>query len=191
LVDAKEVDLDATFSHISIPKLDRSAFLLAHISGWQDLELIPGPTNVYFGGVYVGVSEIDTRNVSDTLSLSFGRDDKVVVMRKMKKELSSKSVMGGYKKESYSYEIAVRNNRGVPIKMEVYDQIPISRSSDINVIVDELSNGIRDEETGEVVWGMSIPAGDVTGREIGYTLKYPKNAKITVRTFRTISCPSF
>ena len=69
MVDVKEVDLDADFSHITVPKLDRSAFLIANIVGWQDLELIPGPTNVYFGGVYVGVSEIDTRNVSRYVKL--------------------------------------------------------------------------------------------------------------------------
>jgi len=86
MVDVKDMNIDATFSHITVPKLDNGAFLLAHIVGWQDLELIPGPTNVYFGGEYVGVSQIDTRNVSDTLSLSFGRDNKVVVMRKLKKE---------------------------------------------------------------------------------------------------------
>lgn len=191
LVDVKDMNLDATFSHITIPKLDNAAFLLAHIVGWQDLELMPGPTNVYFGGVYVGVSEIDTRNVSDTLSLSFGRDNKVVVMRKLKKEMSTKKVIGSSKKESYLYEIAVRNNRSVPIKIEVYDQIPISRSSDITVTVDNVSEGKTDAETGEVKWEFVIQPADVKSVEIGYTVKYPKDANITLQRFRTVSAPSF
>lgn len=191
MVQVKNYNLDATFSHITIPKLDRSAFLLAHITGWQELDLIPGPTRVYFSGVYVGVSEIDTRNVSDTLSLSFGRDEKVTVMRKLKKELSSKSVIGNTKKESYLYEIAIRNNRQVPIRIEVFDQVPISRSSDISVSVDELSNGTKDDETGEVEWKMNIDPATVNSREIGYSVRYPKNVSVSVRTFRTISSPSF
>jgi len=191
MVDVKDMNLDATFSHITVPKLDRAAFLLAHIADWQDLDLIPGPTHVYFGGQYVGMSRIDTRNVSDTLSLSFGRDDKVIVMRKLKKEMSTKRVTGNTKKESYLYEIAVRNNRSVPIKIEVYDQVPISQSNDITVFVDEISEGTQDELTGEVVWNLSIPSGDVEGKEIGYTVKYPKNAKVTMKRFRTVSAPSF
>ena len=191
MVDVKEMDLDATFSHISVPKLDNGAFLLAHIVGWQELELIPGSTNVYFGGEYVGVSQIDTRNVSDTLSLSFGRDTKVTVMRKLKKEMSFKKVIGGSKKESYLYEIVVRNNRNVPIKIDVYDQVPISNSSDITVTIDELSGSKSDVLTGEVKWQHTIQPGDVKSVEIGYTVKYPKDANITLQRFKTVSCPSF
>ncbi|MES2798635.1 MAG: mucoidy inhibitor MuiA family protein [Bacteroidota bacterium] len=191
MVDVKEMNLDATFSHITVPKLDNAAFLLAHIVGWQELELIPGPTNVYFGGVYVGMSQIDTRNVSDTLSLSFGRDNKVLVMRKLKQEMSSKKVIGGSKKESYSYEIAVRNNRNVPIKIRVYDQVPISQNSDITVTVDNISGAKQDAQTGEVTWDYVVEPSVVKSMEIAYSVKYPKDANITMQRFKTVSCPAF
>jgi uncharacterized protein (TIGR02231 family) len=191
LVDVKDIDLAATFSHVTVPKLDRAAFLLAHIVDWQELELVPGPTHVYFGGRYVGISHIDTRNVSDTLSLSFGRDDKVMVMRKLKKEMSIKRVIGSTKKESYLYEIAVRNNRSVPINIKIYDQIPISQSNDINVYVDELSEGVQDELTGEVVWDLNIASDAVQGKEIGYTVKYPKNSNVTLKRYRKVDAYKF
>lgn len=191
MVDVKEVDLNATFSHISVPKLDLSAFLMANITGWQELDLIPGPTNVYFGGVYVGVSNIDTRDVSDTLSLSFGRDDQVTVMRKLKKEFSSKREMGNFKRDSYMYEVAIRNNRNVPINIMVYDQIPISQSSQITVTTDQLSDGAKSEETGEVTWRLNIPVGTTVSKEIGYTVKYPKTMVVSVQRYRTVSAPSF
>ncbi len=191
LVDVKDMDLDATFSHVTVPKLDKAAFLLAHIANWQELELIPGPTHVYFGGRYVGMSRIDTRNVSDTLSLSFGRDDKVVVMRKLKQEMSVKRVMGNTKRESYLYEIAVRNNRNVPVKIKIYDQVPISQSNDISVVVDQLSDGIKDDLTGEVTWELNIPSGGVQGKEIGYTVKYPKDANVTLKRYRTVNAYMF
>jgi predicted lactoylglutathione lyase len=191
MVDVKEMNLDAIFSHITVPKLDNGAFLMAHIVGWQELELIPGPTNVYFGGMYVGLSEIDTRNVSDTLSLSFGRDSKVVVMRKLKTEMSTKKVIGGNKKESYLYEIVVRNNRNTPINIVVYDQIPISKSSEITVTTDQISGAKNNVETGEVLWTYVSQPGEVKTMEIGYTVKYPKDAAITLQRYRTVSCPSF
>ena len=191
MVDVKEVDLDASFSHVTVPKLDRSAFLMANIIGWQELDLIPGPTNVYFGGVYVGISHIDTRNVSDTLSLSFGRDDKVTVMRKLKKEFSTKRVMGSSKRDSYMYEIAIRNNRSTPINIEIYDQIPISQSNQITVSTDEISDGMKNDENGEVAWRLNVAGNNVVSKEIGYTVKYPKNMRIEVQRYRSVSCPSF
>jgi hypothetical protein len=190
-VDVKEMNLEASFSYVSIPKLDNGAFLIANIVGWQDLDLIPGPTNVYFAGMYVGVSQINTRTVSDTLSLSFGRDNKVTVMRKLKQEVSSKKVIGNSKRETYIYEIAIKNNRSVPVKMDVFDQIPIARNTEITVSVDDISGGKRDPETGEVKWEISLQPGEMKSVQIGYTVKYPKNATVTLQRYRTISAPSF
>jgi hypothetical protein len=141
-------------------------------------------TNVYFGGKYVGVSEINTRNISDTLSLSFGRDDKVLVMRKLKKEYSIKKEVGNSRKDSYMYEVVVRNNRNVPIKIEVYDQVPISNTNDITVSTDELSGSEQNVETGEVAWDLSVPPSGVQSKEIGYTVKYPKTMNVSVARYK-------
>ena len=153
--------------------------------------MIPGPTNVYFGGTYVGVSRIDTRNVSDTLSLSFGRDNQVVVLRKLKSEMSTKKVVGSTKRDSYMYELIIRNNRNVPINITIHDQIPISTSSDITITDDELSGGMKSAITGEVTWKLRVAPSDLANKEIGYTVKYPKNEHVSVKKFRTISSPSF
>lgn len=190
-VEIKEINIPATFSHVSVPKLDQGAFLLANIVGWQDLDLIPGPTTVYFAGNYVGVSELDTRNVSDTLSLSFGRDPKIQVLRKLKSEMSTKKISGSSKRDTYFYETQLRNNRNVPVKIVVYDQIPLSRNSEITVTTESIGTGIKDELTGEVKYELTIQPGATISLELGYTVKYPKNETISVKTFRTISAPSF
>jgi hypothetical protein len=191
VVDVKDLNLDATFSYVSVPKLDNGAFLLANIVGWQDLDLMPGPTNVYFAGVYVGVSNIDTRNVNDTLSLSFGRDAKVTVMRKLKSEMSSKKVVGSSKREAYTYEIAIRNNRNTPIKIDVFDQIPMSKNSDIVVTTDNVSGGKKNAETGEVTWEVSLQPGETKTFELAYTVKYPKDAAVVLQKYRTVTRAKF
>lgn len=191
LVEIKEIDIPATFTHVSIPKLDQGAFLLANIVGWQDLDLIPGPTNVYFGGNYVGMSEIDTRNMNDTMALSFGRDTKIQVLRKLKSEMSVKKVSGSTKRDTYYYDIQVRNNRTVPVTIDVFDQIPLSRSSDITVTVETIGTGTKNDITGEVTYKMVLKPGEAVNLEIGYTVKYPKNSAIKMKSFRTISAPSF
>lgn len=191
IVEIKEINMPATFAHVSIPKLDQGSFLLANIVGWQDLDLIPGPTNVYFAGNYVGVSEINTNNVEDTLSLSFGRDSKIQVLRKLKSEMSTKKVSGSTKKDTYFYEIQVRNNRTTPIKINVFDQIPLSTSSEITVTVETIGSGKKNDLTGEVNYFITLQPGETINLELGYSVKYPKNAKISTRTYRTISCPSF
>lgn len=191
IVEIKEINMPATFTHVSVPKLDQGSFLLANIVGWQDLDLIPGPTNVYFAGNYVGVSEINTNNVDDTLSLSFGRDSKIQVLRKLKSEMSTKKISGSTKKDTYYYDIQVRNNRTVPVKINVFDQIPLSNSSEITVTVETIGTGKKNDLTGEVSYMVTLQPGETANLELGYSVKYPKNAKILTRTFKTVSSPSF
>ncbi len=191
IVEIKEINMPATFTHVSVPKLDQGSFLLANSVGWQDLDLIPGPTNVYFAGNYVGVSEINTNNVDDTLSLSFGRDSKIQVLRKLKSEMSTKKISGSTKKDTYYYDIQVRNNRTVPVKINVFDQIPLSNSSEITVTTETIGTGKKNDLTGEVSYMVTLQPGETANLEIGYSVRYPKNAKISTRTFKTVSSPSF
>lgn len=190
-VEIKEINMPATFTHVSVPKLDQGSFLLANIVGWQDLDLIPGPTNVYFAGNYVGVSEINTNNVEDTLHLSFGRDSKIQVLRKLKSEMSTKKISGSTKKDTYFYEIQVRNNRTVPVKIDVFDQIPLSRNSEITVSVETIGTGKKNDITGEITYQVVIQPGETIRLDLGYSVKYPKDSKVVTRTFKTISAPSF
>ena len=191
LVEVTDNELEATFSHKAVPKLDKDAFLLANIVGWEDLDLVPGPTNVYFAETYVGQSYINTRNVDDTLRLSFGRDNRILVTRKKLEEFSNKKVIGNNRKDTYVYEIVVKNNREIPVTINLFDQVPISQDSDISVSVDEISGAKMNETSGKLEWQVSLQAGEAKKYKIQFTIKYPQNKKIEVKRYRSISAPSF
>jgi len=191
LVEINKHKLDATFSHKAVPKLDKDAFLLASIVGWEKYNLIPGPANVYYSNSYVGQSYLETQQVEDTLNLSFGRDDKISIKRQRVEEMSQKTMLGGHKKDTYTYEIIVKNNQSVPTQISLYDQIPISTHGDITVTENEISNAEYEEITGELFWNIQLQPGESKKVKLSYTIKYPKRMRIQVSRFRTISCPSF
>jgi uncharacterized protein (UPF0333 family) len=85
----------------------------------------------------------------------------------------------------------LRNNRTVPVRINVYDQVPVSRNSEITVSVETLSDGKKDDATGEVKWEVTLQPGETSNLQIGYQVRYPKTAKIQMKTYRTISAPSF
>lgn len=191
LVEITEHNLDASFSHKAVPKLDKDAFLLANIVGWESLDLVPGPTQVYFSDAFVGQSYINTSNVSDTLRLSFGRDLKIPVTRKLVQEFSDKKVVGNNRKDTYTYKIIAKNNREIPIRLNLFDQVPISQDSDISVTINEISSAEYNETSGKLTWLLNLNPGETKSCEISFTIKYPKDKVISVKKFRTISCPSF
>ena len=191
LVEVTDNELSASFSHKAVPKLDKDAFLLANIVGWEQLNLIPGPTNVYFADTYVGQSYINTRNVGDTLRLSFGRDNQILIKRKKLEEYSDKKVIGNNRKDNYMYEIVLKNNRETKVTIDLFDQIPITQDSDISVSTDEISAAVYNETTGKLSWIVNLEPSEVKKFKLGFTIKYPKDKKIQVKKFRTISAPNF
>ncbi|MDX1350510.1 MAG: DUF4139 domain-containing protein [Putridiphycobacter sp.] len=191
LVEIESFELPANFSHKAVPKLDRDAFLMASIVGWEQLNLISGPTHVYYQDTYVGESYLNTASVDDTLMLSFGRDNNVVVDKKLSEEFSSTSTIGANRKDTYSYEIVVKNNMSTQLELDLFDQIPISQESDITVSVNEISNALLNEETGILIWNVNLNPGEQKVYKMSFTVKYPKNKNITVKKYRTISAPSF
>ena len=84
-INIQDFSLPATYEYYCAPKLDREAFLLARITGWENYNLLSGEINLFFEGTYVGKSHLNVRNTNDTLDLSLGRDKGIVVTRvKMK-----------------------------------------------------------------------------------------------------------
>lgn len=191
LVEIVKHELTASFSHRAVPKLDKDAFLLASIVGWEKLNLIPGPANVYFSNTYVGQSYLETQSVEDTLNLSFGRDNKILVERKNSEEMSERTILGNNKKDTYTYEITLKNNQSVTSMINLYDQIPISQNSDITVSVNETSGATYNETTGELKWNINLQPNEIKKVKLSFTIKYPKDRQIVVQKFRTIACPSF
>jgi hypothetical protein len=93
-----EYELDALYEYYCVPKLDADAFLTAKILHWDEYNFLEGEASLFFEGKYIGKSILDTRNASDTLTLSLGRDGNVLVKREKKKDYASKQFVGSTKR---------------------------------------------------------------------------------------------
>lgn len=181
IVDVVTYTLNASFQYYSVPKVDKEAFMLARITGWEELDLVEGPANVYLAGTFVGQSYINTRSVDDTLSLSFGRDKKILVSRTKMKDFNSEKTSGTTRKATYSYEIIVKNNHKGPIQIELEDQLPVSQNSEIIVDAIELSKADHNVLTGQLKWKLSLAPDESKKIILTYSVKYPKNKSIQLQ----------
>lgn len=191
IIDVTTYNLPASYKYFSIPKTDKSAFMLARITGWEELELVSGPANVYLGGTYVGQSYINTKSTNDTLDLSVGRDNKIMVSRAQLKDFNTEKIIGNNKKTTYAYEIVIKNNRKSAITIDIEDQLPVSQSSEITVESIEISKGELNPLTGKIKWTLTIEPGEAKKINLSFSVKYPRNKALQLKKYRTISAPSF
>ena len=173
--------LDVTYKYYAVPRMDKDAFLIAQIVGWEDLNLVSGPVNIYNGAEYIGQSSLDIRNISDTLSVSLGRDKDVVVTRLKVKGKTRKQLLGTTMRESNAFNISVANHKGNAIDIQVMDQVPISNNKDVVIMIDELTEGKLVAATGMVTWDMRLESGATRTMDFGYTVKYPKGTKANLQ----------
>jgi hypothetical protein len=170
--------IEAYYEYYAAPKLDEAAYLTAKLINWQDLNLIPGETNLFFEGTFLGKSYLDLSTDSDTLSLSLGVDKGITVKRTLLKEFSNKKFLGNNRTDSKQYEITVRNNKNVPVNIIVEDQFPISTLKEIEVEDLKYDGAKLNEETKVITWTHTIDPKQSKKMEMKYSVKYPKEKKL-------------
>lgn len=180
LVSVKSYELPATYRYFVVPKMDRDAFLQAQITNWEDLNLIPATTNIFYEGSYVGQGYIDMRNTKDTMNISLGRDKKIIVRRERDKELRSVKTIGTNIKETFVYTVSIRNTRKEALDITVLEQLPISNDKDIVIEDTDVDGGKLEETTGEVKWILSVKPNETVKKKIAFTVKYPKGKSINL-----------
>jgi uncharacterized protein (TIGR02231 family) len=179
LVDIQNYDLPASFKYSAVPKMDKDAFLLGQVTGWEELNMISGNANIYFEGTYVGESYLDMQNTRDTLDLSLGRDSKVIIERKRLKEFTKKSFIGLNKREEFVFEITIRNTKKEAVNITIEDQVPVSKDSQIEVEVIDIAGAEYDKDSGKLLWKQSLYPAETQKIVFKYSVKYPKNKTVT------------
>lgn len=175
----KEEQLDAIYQYHAVPKMDPGVFLLAKIPNYGRYGLLSGTAQIFFKDTYVGQSEIDTKTVSDTLLLSLGRDEDISIKRVKPTDLVyTPKFLNNFKRELVAYDIVVKNNKKVPIKIEILDQIPVSKQDEITVELEERSGAQYTADFGKLLWNVEVPAYSGKTLRFKYWLKYPKDRAV-------------
>lgn len=151
-VSISTYDLNASYEYHAVPKIDPSVYLAAQVTGWEKLNLMSGESNIYFDGTFMGKSYLDVNSTKDTLSFSFGKDNRISMERTRVKEKSRSKTIGSREKYDITWEIKIKNNGGAMIPIVIKDQFPISNTDDIKVKRGELVSGKLDENTGIITW---------------------------------------
>ena len=171
----KEFSVPAFFKYYSAPKLDKEAYLLAEVSDWEELNLLPGEANIMFEGTYIGKTYIDPNSTQDTLNFTLGRDKRVVVKREKSKDYSSIKFLGTNKKQVFTYDITVKNNKKEKVDMILKDQFPVSTNKEIEVELLESNGAAINNDLGVLTWKLELAAGESKKFRISYSVKYPKD----------------
>lgn len=112
-VSLKEYAQPANYEYFVAPQVQQDVFLVAELTDYEKLNLIPGQANVMFENMLVGKTYINPYTNNDTLKLSMGRDKMIAVKRERMNDLSQSKILGSSKRQSIVYEISIKNNKKI------------------------------------------------------------------------------
>lgn len=179
-VQIKEYSVPAIYEYSTAPRAITSAFLQASIINWNELNLMSGQTNLYYEGTYLGNSYIDSKSVEDTMKISIGNDQSIIVKRERIKDFKSKKFLSSSIKETFGWEISIRNNKKEKITITINDQYPVSADKEIVVEILELSGANNDEKTGKINWKVDIDPQETKKFILKYSVKYPASYRLSL-----------
>ncbi|GAB5417929.1 MAG: DUF4139 domain-containing protein [Crocinitomicaceae bacterium] len=180
MVLVKNVDIDADYRYYTVPKFDKSAYLVAELTKMDELQLVPAKANIYFDGTYMGETYLDPTTMEDTMHLSLGKDPNIIVKRTLLERETKEKVVGTKMVKTYAYVIEVKNLKSKSIELIVQDQIPVTTNPDIEIEATELSKGSLNKRTGIIEWTVNIKAKGSKELEFIYEVKYDKDQNVVI-----------
>ncbi|MCE3226965.1 MAG: hypothetical protein K0S32_1516 [Bacteroidetes bacterium] len=195
-IDVYTSEMKADFNYLCIPKMDPFGFLMAKIPAWNAYNLIPGTTNIYNMGTYMGRTFLNTYSDNDTLDLYLGKDKNIQCARNEKTVDHKHFFIGNFSVEETKTEILVKNNSGETLPVEVIDQVPVFDKDDKEKMEVDFGRAFYDKNEGQLKWVFNVKAGENITLNYEYKIRtakehYESGYRASKKKFRTISCPAF
>jgi uncharacterized protein (TIGR02231 family) len=175
------LNLDGVMEYVTTPKLDPGVFLRMHLVNTSPALLLPGPVAVFRDGEFTGTIPLSLLPAGSDFDLYVGQDDSVKAERK--ETLNKRSETGILNKrtvEDQTYQISIQNFRPNPIKLLIYDQLPVSKTADIVVSQGPFSDkpATSDKDSGKLSWNIELGPKAKKVVEFSYSVAWPKDKEI-------------
>lgn len=199
LMDVQSFEMKASFNYLVIPKLDPFGFLMAKVPDWNKYNLIPGTTNVYNQGSYMGKTFLNTYSDNDTLSIYLGKDGKIQAAKKEISKNNKNNIIGNYFIAKSDVILTIDNKSASALPVVILDQVPVfNAKSTTKFNIQGIGNALYDETEGLLTWRMTLQPNEHREFAFNFEIKTPKEDRNGSKgryapsyNFRTISCPSF
>lgn len=179
-IEMNSFELPASYEYFAAPIVDENVFLTASFTNWEKHQLLPGEANIYFEGTYAGKTVLDPYTTKKEMTLSLGIDNNVTVTRSQDRNFKSKSFTGSNRLLQRTYNLEVKNNKGVGIDLKLMDRIPKSENKEIKIDDLVMENAEHDTKKGLLTWKMKLDPKESKKESFSFKIRYPKGRYISL-----------
>ncbi len=178
-MEIANLELEGEVAHESAPKLSPHAYMVAKLRNEEDFPLVAGPTRVILGRQFLGKGTLGNVAPGQEFSLSLGVDRAVQVKRTLvSRDVSKANRRGSKWRTALSYRLEVVNHRLVPVKIALFDQLPLCPDEEVEVKRDDIEpSPAQVDDDGNIRWDLAVASGERVRALFGFEVKYPVERK--------------
>ena len=173
VADLKTTAVPAKKRIVCVPRADDRAYLAAMVKT-ADWPLKPSSAKIYLNENYCGEIYVAPDLTEETFMISLGRDERIEVSRETVRSFTEDLLLKGLKRRTSEYAIRVVNRQEKPLRVLVRDQIPVSTEKQIAVERVSADGASVDEQTGKLVWNLTVGGKAAVEKRLSYAVTYPK-----------------
>ena len=167
-------NLDADLRYVVAPKVDPRAYLVAEVENTTNFPMLPGQAGVFLSGAFLGEFGMELVAPGESFDVAFGVDSRVGVERMPRGvERNAKIGVGKKLKSTWEWGIALKNGHPQPIRVEVWEQVPVSGRDDVEVSLLKSTAAPSQEPQGLLKFAVELPKSGSFQLDWGYTVTYP------------------
>jgi uncharacterized protein (TIGR02231 family) len=116
-----------------VPSLDPQVYQLAMFGNPLQIPLLSGGVKVYREGDFVADAPLETTPPGKPITVNLGVEPSIAVARNTHFEETTEGLLGGGTVLTHRVEIEVRSKLNRPVRVEIFERLPVSHQEDIKV----------------------------------------------------------
>jgi uncharacterized protein (TIGR02231 family) len=173
-----EASAPATSALVALPALSPWVYQVARFKNPASFPLVEGTVHVFRGGSYVGDERMAYRAPGEPIELSMGVDETVALERiDLMKGRRDAGFFSGSQSIVQAQRSIIRNRSNDSVTVELREQIPVSKTTDITVTIDTektTEGSTLDALRGHLTWKVTLKRGQSAQRDLAFTIALPK-----------------
>ena len=174
----REDTIEATFQFFVNAPAEERAYLRAALPAGSFFLWEKAPATVEVEGQEISRITWPPQQQEDTLWLDLGPSNRIQVRRIETLNRRETRLTGGTIHHQFAYKLSLAHTYTAPIRLTVWDRIPVSRTSEIKVELNDAAGATLDTEKGQLRWDLLLQPGETWERTFRFTVKYPKQKPI-------------
>ncbi len=162
------------FSYVAMPRLVSFAYLQAKVKNNSNgATLLPGKASIFRDNIFIGTSNLENTVPGEEFKLNLGIDEGVKIKRDLVEREVDKKFIGQLRKITYGYRLQISNLLDNEAKLQLIEQLPVSRNEQIKVRLNRANPQIKLGEMGTLEWNLILAIQDKQEIYYQFTVEHP------------------